>query len=105
MGERSQKDRCVQHPRPLPHQDQDQACYQGMCEDDLWQGNQGEGEACEDSCESIPSCSTEEADLNFYAGHLIKGPFTVWESHIVFERCWLLTGRPWLYTQITRPWS
>merc|ERR1711924_186881 len=39
----SQEDRCVHHPRSLPHQDQDQAS--------------------KDSCESFSSCCPKAADL------------------------------------------
>merc|ERR1719421_460211 len=60
----SQEDRCVHHPRSLPHQDQEQASHKGMHKDDFRQGDQGEGQASEDSCESFSSCCPKAADLS-----------------------------------------
>merc|ERR1711924_491073 len=61
--QRGQEDRHFHHPRHLPHQDQGQASHQSRCEDDVWQGDQGEGKASKDRCESLRSRCTQEADL------------------------------------------
>merc|ERR1711988_1260340 len=62
--ERGEEDRHFHYPRCVPHQDQDQASHKSMCEEHLWQGDQGEGQTSKDSCESLPSCCTQEADLD-----------------------------------------
>merc|ERR1711879_206023 len=62
--ERGEEDRHFHYPRCVPHQDQDQASHKSMCEEHLWQGDQGEGQTSKDGCESLPSCCTQEADLD-----------------------------------------
>merc|ERR1712054_494197 len=54
----------LHRPRSVPHQDQDEASYESMRKDDLWQGAEGEGKASKDGCESLPSCCPQEADLD-----------------------------------------
>merc|ERR1712050_253620 len=50
-------------PRCLPNQDSPEASDKGRKEDDLRQGSDGQGQASEDHCESLPSCSTQEEHL------------------------------------------
>merc|ERR1712190_284665 len=38
----------------VPSQDQDEACDKGWQKGNLWQGSDGEGEACEEGREGIP---------------------------------------------------
>merc|ERR1711865_577597 len=53
------------HPsRCVPHQDPYEASYQGWRQDDVWQGDQGEGETSQDYREGFPSRCIEEADLS-----------------------------------------
>merc|ERR1712054_541023 len=59
-----QEERSLHHSWPLPLEDQDEASYQGWCQDHVRQRDQGEGKASEDSCEGVPSSRIEEADLN-----------------------------------------
>merc|ERR1712146_570133 len=58
-----EEERRLHSPRPLPHQDQDKTSNKSMCEGDVWQGDSSEGKASEDSGESFPCCSPQEADL------------------------------------------
>merc|ERR1712072_1402914 len=81
---RSKESRGLHSPRPLPHQDQDKAGDEGMREDDVWQGDQGESKASEDNRESLPSCSFEETDLRKYseaASSVFPEGRLLWESH------------------------
>merc|ERR1719198_2407207 len=65
--EGSEEGGCLHHPRSLPHQDPHQASHQGLREDDVRQGDQGEGQTSKDSGESLPSGCSQEADLSSYA--------------------------------------
>merc|ERR1712146_544534 len=78
------KDLRLHSPRPLPYQDAHKTSDKGWCACDLWQGDQGEGEASQDRCESFPSRCTEEANLKLpCAAVFITFPegCLPWESH------------------------
>merc|ERR1712232_1393621 len=91
-----EEDGHLHHPRRLPHQDPDKTCHKGRCEDDVRQGDQGEGKASEDNCESLPSGCTEETDLrsvtwlhsaSFQRSSCRGNPMEwAWET-----QCWVLT--------------
>merc|ERR1712139_426104 len=82
--EGGQEGGCLHHPRPLPHQDQGQASHKSWCEDDVRPGDQGEGKASKDGCESFPSCSTEAADLSKCSKAVLSTfseASSLWEPH------------------------
>merc|ERR1719331_1933650 len=65
----SQEDRCVHHPRSLPHQNQEQAS--------------------KDSCESFSSCCPKAADLSSVQSIALLSTLSMaqsclWESHSVY---------------------
>merc|ERR1712080_113212 len=75
---------CVHRPRTLPFEDEDKACHKSRCEDDVWAGDEGEGKASEDDCESLPRCCIEEADLEWCSAVALNAFPEVcppWESH------------------------
>merc|ERR1719498_1281066 len=74
-----EEERCLHCPRPLPHQDQDKASNKGMCEGDFWQGDSGEGEASEDSGQSLPCRCTQEADLDSVASLSEQQYLSAWQ--------------------------
>merc|ERR1711988_1223613 len=57
------KDWKVRHPRCDQVADPREACYQGWQEGNLWQGGDGEGQASQDDCESMPRGSYQEVHL------------------------------------------
>merc|ERR1711988_1005762 len=89
--ERSEEDRHFHYPRCVPHQDQDQASHKSMREEHLWQGNQGEGQASKDGCESLPSCCTQEADLGEHLA-LFSGLVTVGIPRSWLWKCMIAVG-------------
>merc|ERR1712159_261525 len=84
--EGSEEGGCLHHPRSLPHQDPNQASHQGLREDDVRQGDQGEGETSQDRGESLPSGSSEEANLGCCGlcapcTSTLSEVWELWESH------------------------
>merc|ERR1712216_594977 len=55
--------RYLHDPWPLQDQDSSEASHQGRSEDGLWPGDEGEGQASQDYCQSVPSRCTQGADL------------------------------------------
>merc|ERR1712028_56528 len=81
MGE---EERYFHHPRSLPHQDPREASHKGRCPHDVWSGNESEGKASKDRCESVPSGCPQEADLekrSVPSLHVFLEVRPLWESH------------------------
>merc|ERR1711965_350528 len=67
-----------------PHQDPREASHKGRCEDDVWQGDEGEGKASENRREGLPCGSAEEADLRqqrVARRRIFLELHSPWESH------------------------
>merc|ERR1712203_715266 len=73
----------VHHSRPLHDQDAQEACDQGWQEGGVREGDDGEGEACEDCGEGLPSESAEGRHLNLFVEQGVR----VWTIH----RCCLVS--------------
>merc|ERR1712066_497984 len=75
----------VHHSRPLHDQDAQEACDQGWQEGGVREGGDGEGEACEDCGEGLPSKGTEGLHLGWQAtcrlGLFGKHGMHVWTIH------------------------
>merc|ERR1712046_306299 len=67
-NEGSEEDGHFHHSRTLPHQDTHEASHESRSSQHLWQRGQSFGEACQEGCESISGCRSEEADLHVLTG-------------------------------------
>merc|ERR1712046_163072 len=63
--ERSEEDRCLHSAWSVPNQDPHQASHKGGSEKHIRQRGEGVGKASEDHRQGLPSCSVEEADLEW----------------------------------------